>query len=272
MDQAPGNELSLEQLATRKWLEIVPLIDRLVERAETRGEWPVLPRTALAGDNAATAPFQTTHAVMQLLNAGIDNLNGVRHLVFGRPGTEPLSAVLHQSAHFVLARGAIENLATAIWLIGPRSRADRVERVLRWHAKNVHDQHAATDPLGLTGGRTKAEKYAQLEELMLKATGQPRPLGKGYRMTDVLADVDRRTGDDQHLSTLFIWQLCSGFAHARPWASLGLLEREILETDDPDILHVRMTSDLARALMAPNRAMELCQFLLKRWNALNAPL
>src|SRR5215210_2469033 len=43
------------------------------------------------------------------------------------------------------------------------------------------------------------------------------------------------------LTTRFTWQLCPGFAHGRPWASLGFLEREELPTDDPDVLHARMT-------------------------------
>lgn len=270
----PEDVGALGQLAIARWSEIVPLIDRLVERAETQGEWRVLPRTALSADDAASQPHQMSHAVRMLLNAGIDNLNGVRHLVFGRPGDDKPSVVLHQAAHAVLARGAIENFATAIWMLGPRRRADRLEHLLRWHAKNVKDQHAAVDRFGaeVGGSRSRDEKLTELLEKMTRIAGDDRGILKGYTTTQTLIFTDEFTGHDfDGLPTHFVWQLCSGFAHARPWASLSTLEHELFDTEDPSVVHLRLTSDLPRALMAPHRAMELCELLLKRWTLLNTP-
>lgn len=61
------------------------------------------------------------------------------------------------------------------------------------------------------------------------------------------------------------------FAHGRAWASLGLLEREELTTGDPDILHARMTSDLPRSLVAPQRALDLCDQLLATYRMRSTP-
>jgi hypothetical protein len=256
----------LEELAAKAWPEVVSSIDALVGRAE-RGEWRTVARSSLSGDNAATEPFQTSHAVHMLLNAGIDALNGVRHLIWGRPGDQPTQPVLHQAAHYVLARAAIENFATALWILHPRKRALRVERTLRWHVKNVTDQHSALDRLGLPTNRSREQKLSQLEGKVAAAIGTvPPKFRNGYTATEVLRYADETNPDhasNSFLSAQLVWQLCSGFAHGRPWASLTFQEQETRPTDDPDILSVRLTSDMHRALLAPKEALHLLEPLLK---------
>jgi hypothetical protein len=48
-----------------------------------------------------------------LLNASIDT-TVFRHLICGRPGNPHAQPVLHQAAHFLLARGAIPQAALHI--------------------------------------------------------------------------------------------------------------------------------------------------------------
>lgn len=268
--------MDLDRLARRRWGQVIDRIDELVKVVDVDTILHVASRTALAGDDRATAPFQTSHAVQSLLGAGIDNLSAIRHLIFGRPDSKPpTEVVLHQAAHYVLARGAIENLATALWLIGPNRRVDRVERTLRWQVQNVNDQHSATDKLGaeVAGKRTKAEKLEQIDQIMRaasKAADLPPGFHKGYSGTTVVKYADTSMGVTSGVSTHLVWQICSGFAHGRPWASLGLLEREEADTDDPDVLHVKMTSDLPRALMGPHIAMELLDAVMARAALLNS--
>jgi hypothetical protein len=73
------------------------------------------------------------------------------------------------------------------------------------------------------------------------------------------------------LSAQLVWQLCSGFAHGRPWASLTFQEQERTPTVDPDILSVRITSDMHRALLAPKEALHLLERLLRLHDARNQP-
>lgn len=165
------DQSQLEELAAKVWPDVVSSIDRLVARAEG-GEWHTIERSSLSGDDALTRPFQTSHAVHMLLSAGIDALNGVRHLIWGRPEHESPGPVLHQAAHYVLARTAIENFATGLWILAPRKRTLRVERTLRWHVKNVTDQHSALDRLNLPTNRSREQKLAQLEGLVTAVVGQ----------------------------------------------------------------------------------------------------
>lgn len=263
----------LERLASKIWPDVIELIDVLVKRAERVGEWPTQLGSALAGDDARTEPYQTSHAVQMLLNAGIDSLNGVRHLIFGRPDVEFTQPVIHQAAHYVLARAAIEDFSTALWILGPNSRSARVERTLRWHVKNVGDQHSALDRFPIVAPRNKAQKLKRLEEILQAAVGHvPEDFGKGYYASSVVKYVDESgSTSDELLSTHFIWQLYSGFAHGRPWAQLTFLEREEHPTRQGDVLHARLTSDLHRSLLAPKHALHLCERLLSRHSTLNAP-
>jgi hypothetical protein len=219
------------------------------------------------------APYQLSHAFQLLLNAGIDNLNGIRHLTFGRPGHDyGGEVVLHQAAHYVLARGAIENFATALWMLGPRRRPERVERLLRWQVQNVNDSHSAVDRFGVSDTRTKASRLTDLEQIAVASLGGvPPQFRRGYSTTEVVKYADEFRTPEGMLTTHFIWQLCSGFAHARPWAHMSFLERELHPTDDDDVLQARLTSSMGRALMAPRHALDLCAALLERHQRLNTP-
>ena len=44
-----------------------------------------------------------------------------------------------------LVRAALENTATGLWILGPGTRPERIERALRWHARNYHDLNYLRD-------------------------------------------------------------------------------------------------------------------------------
>ncbi len=264
----------LDDLATRLWPLVVQRIDELVEMTSEVGSWSVRSNTSLSGDDRRSRPYQTSHAVQSCLATGIDNLHGLRHMMFGAPSEQPSRIVIHQAAHYLLARGALESFATGLWLLTPAARAERVTRTLRWHVQNVKDMHTALEALpDQTLSTTREEKLINLETAITRTVGSiPPGFRRGYSTTEVVRYVDETRGQaNQMLSTQFIWQLCSGFAHGRPWASLGFLEREELPTEDPDILHTRMTSDLPRSLMAPQHALDLCEQLLATYRMRNIP-
>ena len=259
-------------MALERWPEVVAGIDAAVALFENQAH-TARPGTPLAADDRKTNPFHTSHVVQLLINAGIDNLNGIRHLIWGRPGTSE-NPVLHQATHFVLARAAIEDLATALWILGPSSRPVRVERTLRWHVQNVQDRHQAMSVLGVEQ-ETLEPRLARLEEIAQRALGAvpSKFRGRGFTATQVVKYADEkdpaRGGRD--LSTEFLWRLCSGFTHGRLWASLDFLEQEHEATDDADVVSVRMTSDLTRALWPAKEALHLLLRLLELYNQRNSP-
>src|SRR3954451_8752379 len=125
-----------------KWIEAAPLIDRMMERVGAPGEFPVGAGSSLAGDDRASSPYHVSHALRVCLTAGVDHLHAVKVLVVD-------NEILHVGAPSSLARGALENFAAAYWILGPESRTDRIERQLRWHAKNFKDGSKAANRISV---------------------------------------------------------------------------------------------------------------------------
>jgi hypothetical protein len=85
-------------------------------------------RCAMAGDDACLGSYQMTSAFRTCLNAAADHLHTVTSLVVEH-------RQLNLAATGSLARGAIENGATAFWLLHPKSRDERIMHTL--HANLV---------------------------------------------------------------------------------------------------------------------------------------
>jgi hypothetical protein len=90
------------------------------------------------------------------LVAGVDHLHAVKALFVDLH-------VLHTAAPFSLVRGSLENLSAAFWILHPKARNQRIERTLRWHAKNFHEQFIALEPLGLLDEAQRDAKLAKLD-------------------------------------------------------------------------------------------------------------
>jgi hypothetical protein len=253
-----------DEQATVKWQEMAPLLDRMIERVGSRGEFPIQPGSVLADDDVASSPYQVSHAVRMCLNAAVDHLHAVKVLVVD-------AAVLHLAAPSSLARGALENLSAAFWILHPDERDVRVERCLRWQAVNMKDGERATSAMGASPERKSLETKLQQLVRVGAAIGIPaKTIRGGYSSTEAVAYANDHAAAG---AVLFNWQLCSGFAHGRPWAYLGSLTRETSASDEPGVQHLRLTSSQALALFGPLTSMHLLQSFLRLYQARsNAPV
>lgn len=133
--------------------------------------------------------------------------------------------VLHSAAPFTLVRGALEIFASAFWILHPASRDTRVERVL------PSRRAVAADVTG------------------------------GYRSTEAVTYADLNAPTSKPLLS---WQMCSGYAHGRPWVYLGMADEDMFqETDEPGVLKARVTSDPGKLLYPSLHAQWLMQDLVK---------
>lgn len=255
-DADQGGSTSAPDLADQvaeKWVEIAPIIDRLLDRMGRENDFPVLPGSALVGDDRASQPYQLTSAVRACLSAAVDHLHAAKVLAHE-------SGRLHLAAPSTLARGVIENAATGLWMITPQTRDERILRALRWWARNVHDQVGAGR---LPPGRTKAGVLGKIAAVAQRRGIDPGGATNGYQMLKVIRQVDREHPDLRELE--FTWQLCSGFAHGRPWAFLGALNREAMGSPEPGVSHIRLTSDPILAMFPILKGLFVVQRLLQIW-------
>jgi hypothetical protein len=242
-----------EQQVVEKWLEIAPGIDKMAERIGDPDDFSVSPGSSLSGDDNKSSPYCVSHAARMCLVGGVDHLHAAKSLVLDLQ-------VLHADAVYSLVRGSLENLAVAFWILHPTFRNERIERTLRWHARNFNEQLIALEPLGLADVSTRDAKLAKLDAIAIPRGISTAEVRAGYRSSRAVKYAEEHSPDS---APLLPWQLCSGLAHGRPWAILGMSEQEQYETADPGVLNLRLTSDLSRVLYPTLAAFRLMVDVVK---------
>jgi hypothetical protein len=248
-----GPELTDEQAETM-WGWIVQSIDDVTERVQNPDDFAVEPRTQLAKDDTKSHPYEVSHCVRTCLNAGVDHLHAARTLMFNAH-----KPILHANADCSLIRGALENFAAGFWVIHPPQRTYRVEHSLRWMVKNFKDQGKATDDLDLPDKKPTKSKIAGVVDVAGQAGCKISDVRGGYFSTAALEYVEKYS---QTTNPHLMWQLCSGFAHGRPWASLAMNEMEIQSISENGVHTIKFTSDYKRLLAAAWPAFELMRVVV----------
>jgi hypothetical protein len=197
------------------------------------------PTSSLARDDVETDPYQLSHLVNMKIGIALDQMHALDNLVIK-------AEALHPFAMFPLIRSAIENAATALWLLQPGNRTERVTR--RWRLAKmestyIENFHRSTGG-SLAKGRTAVERLARYKELaarggitgnLLKATS-----------TDILQEVDAELKSG--LSIEAAWQICSGVTHGQQWAVLTLLDIELQPTLRSDLHGAMVTAGVQQVL------------------------
>lgn len=231
-----------DEQAWAKWLEMAPLLDRMIERIGTPGEFQVGSNSSLAADDAASDPYHVSHVVRLCLNAGVDHLHAAKVLVVDQQA-------VHLAAPASLAKGALETLSAAFWVLNPEAGEERVTRALRWHAKNMKDGETATKQLSLPGYVPLETKLSKLDAVAIRHGLDTREIRDGYSSTETLV-YTQAEAKDLPMGVVFAWRVCSGFAHGRPWAYLGVSELEGSEPDAAGIINIKMTSSATRGAIS----------------------
>jgi hypothetical protein len=248
-------------MVAAKWAEIAPLIDVMTTRIQTPGEFAVQPNSELAADDDASNPYQISHTARWCLNAGVDHLHALKSLVID-------ARLIHSNASYSLVRGALENLAAGFWVLNPDERSVRVEHGLRWWIKNFRDQDSATRGLGLPNYTPLESKLQRIMQIGQDAGCDSNQLRSRYFSTPVLEYANENS---TALGPFLMWQVCSGFAHGRPWASLGMNEMERRPDEEEGVSQVRFTTDHKRLLLAILPAFHLMTDLLRLFQDRSRP-
>ncbi|CAN5755715.1 hypothetical protein BH24ACT15_BH24ACT15_31430 [soil metagenome] len=234
-----------------KWAEMAPLIDTLQRRIADPSDFTVPPGSDLAEDDRASSPYQLSHAVKQCLNVAVDHLHTVKTVVVD-------VGYLHTFSPFSLARGALESAAAGYWMLTPDNCQDRVLRALRVQSQNARDQHKVVE---LNQPRSLDEHLARIAGPAVRMGLDPATAGEHFSVTEVVTEVGERT----NMSIRFEWQMCSGFAHGRQWATFGALDRETFATDEPGVHLGRLANNDSAALLPNLDALHLIGKLLRLW-------
>jgi hypothetical protein len=215
--QRRQDQLSSE--AQRQLVKIFGLIDRWRDRIGAMAPGPAI-GSSLRKDDEVTDPYQLSHAAIGALVSAVDHLDAVRALVQD-------AGILHARAPFTLLRAALENSATAVWLLAPANRNERVLRRLRLQWADALDGEVAHQVVGAAprlsrdGWKGKLQAVARArglpDEQVQAVTGRPVSYSGIVKAAGDEAQDSDLTGQD----ALFCWMLSSGIAHAKTWAVLS---------------------------------------------------
>jgi hypothetical protein len=220
-----------------------------------RGRVQSVPSAPAAGsslrkDDEVTGPYQLSHAVHGALASAVDHIDAFRVLVQD-------AGVMHARTPFTLLRAALENSATAVWLLAPASRDERVLRRLQLQWADSRDLERASKLMGAEPALSKDGWKAKLE-------GVARARGLSDEQVTVVtrnasySEIVRTAGNEARGTdiagelVLFCWMIASGIAHARLWAVLsGILDRVVVPGVQEDPAGLRLTaSDRAVTVVA----------------------
>lgn len=238
-----------DEVVAAEWAEMARIIDLTTHRIETPNEFVVEPNSELAADDAASAPYQVSHSARWCLNSGVDHLHALKSLVVK-------FRHLHSAAPYSLVRGALENFAAGFWILHPRDPVVRVEHGLQWWLKNGKDRDNAV-PRDL---ETQQRARDAIVEVGRAAGCDKQQLASRYTSTKVLEYADQYSAAKRpHL----VWQICSGFAHGRPWAHFAMNEMENHPSYEEGSSQARFTTDDRRLLLVTSPAFELMGDLVR---------
>src|SRR5688500_1141081 len=95
-----------------------------MEERTTKEPPAIEPGSPLAGDGAKSPEHQVGHAAWSGISLAVDHLHAIKVQVID-------AQVLHPYSPYTLMRAAIENAATAVWLLEPNDRNERLQRRLK---------------------------------------------------------------------------------------------------------------------------------------------
>lgn len=211
---------------------LLGLLDANLSLYDEMNRWPESePGSLIFEDDQATYPFPLSNNVRYLLLVAVDNLSGLRSMILEASENGVPTLNLHVFAPYTLLRNAIECAGTALWILEPDERHERVLRVAQFELEDAKKNKTALTAFGGTGEETFNRKKAIIEA-MIEPFEQLswRSVADGFRITDLLRSIGS-IPQLEGLNPLGKWQIASGMAHGKRWA--GTLLSDLKEDAQP---------------------------------------
>lgn len=221
--------------------------------------------SALDGDRAAQ-PFQpVADHVIGCLSVATDHLRGVQVTV------EDSGGKILPLAMYTLIRSAYEASGTALWLLAPKARDERIWRSMqltwdsRRQVRSVQTQLGEPEDAGFT------RMEHRLEELR---NGRDGLRGRALKRSDITS-VTARLNDiascvpDLVMPPLVLWQMASGIAHGNTAMVRQVLEREQVTPYENGSTSFRMTTSVISLAMFYTAALDMTDRVVMAFNTRN---
>ncbi|MFD0138018.1 hypothetical protein ACFVIL_29260 [Streptomyces sp. NPDC127159] len=182
-------------------------------------------RSSLATDDAPLKPWHGSVLIRTSFSAGLSHVDALCRLV-------TMTGLIDPSSPWTLLRGALENFATAAWLLSGKDRPTRRARALALWAEDMRNraQHEKDVQHVVTGnGKTGEQRQQDIKQLAMTLGLNPLPATQAGA---IIAAAAEQAGLDS-VGVRASWRVASGFAHGRFWPNLRAAEpRSAIPTAD----------------------------------------
>jgi len=215
------------------------------------------PGSSLARDDLDADPFHLSHAATSSMAVAVDHLHCLLQSVVGGAGTANITITTRPWALYSLLRGAVENAATAVWLLAPSERPERLERRVRLQlqdAKYADEINKLMDrtPDHLQRALVALEPIAEKAKYVMPRNGGSVPPSEVVRDAGASFDLGAN-------GAMLTWRACSGIAHGDNWALVSLPSHEILNDPAGDIVNTRVTLDVGQLAAWTSNAVRMIE-------------
>ncbi len=232
--------------------------ESLAARSEAQS---VRPGSSLAGDRAATPYSSVPDQVRASVGVALDHLHAFKLIVVDGEAALPF-------AMYTLVRSAYEAAGTALWLLHPASRDERVLRSLKLARENRRLVHVVMEK----SDREDPGWDRAIAALERDRDGRASLIGADLRK---VATVSSRLEaiaplvPDLFLTPLALWQTSSGMAHANNSMMLLMLDREQIGEAEHGGADYRLTTSLLAVAGFFDAALDMIEILMELWDQRN---
>ena len=245
-----------ERVLINELMRILQVTDGWMEKAYPSAQ----AGSAFAGDDAKTHPYRLSHQVNRSMGVTVDHLHSMRMALTGT-GDNVLR--LHTYAPLSLARAALENAATAVWLSSPAQRPERILRRLRLEMASIKatasffDQPDTQRNAEIQRRKDKIHNLADEANVVRQAVFAASPnateqdiekatraaVGNKPTATEIVKDagVTAQLVDSPNNLAHLLWRICSAVAHGDNWV-LTLFDLDVFGPSVPGVSNVRVTA------------------------------
>lgn len=232
---------------------------------DSHDPWMIAPESRMALDDQLTRPHHVSHNTANAVSSAIDHLHTLDSIMIGASASHPL-------APFSLIRGAIESAAQAAWIVSPEEQQQRIARSLSASLKDAKDRAMAYAELGRQYPQpgTQLPDFENDKAKLQKIHDTSGSTGKLVlpTSTGILKEVRYLA---PNTSALSIWQLCSGFAHGRRWASDAVFTPTATTSLPGDAVSKVNRPTMKTLVWALTPAMDLIRYTITRYSDLANP-
>jgi hypothetical protein len=236
---------------------VVARWEQVVE--EPDGPWRVQAGSDLAGDDAASHPYQVSGAARTAITAAVSHAGCPRDALFLWTGPDRVTARLHSYGQLALVRGALENASRAVWLLAPDDRATRVLRRLQQEYVEAWELRGTLEIIGSPPSWTMVSRLQELAVLALAAGADPGLIKSGFGYREIVRVAGAQVAPALQVAEV-IWKACSAIAHGDMRGTATYLSGETIGQAAPGVAvnqisaNVLLTVTGAIAALATTRA------------------